>query len=245
MPVNAHTFLQRWNSFSRPVALKCDDDREYVVKSRCTDRQMDRALVNEQVVGYLALLLAAPVPLTAQVNVPHELIGAEPQMQHMRPGIAHAALRIPDCSDKTGIDLANVAANRARFGALSILFGWAGGGDQQLIYANTPPRLVYSVDHGHFFPNGPDWTVQNLEAAESESVGPHPYFAACGLGEADYHETFSRLAEVSAAQIATAVALPPDDWRIDLQTRVSLATFLAKRRDTLLQHYKKKEEAHG
>jgi hypothetical protein len=240
---NAHTFLRRWDSFSRPVALKCDNDREYVVKGRCTDRQVERALVNEQVVGYLAQMLGAPVPPIDQVNVPQELVSAEPRMQHLRPGVAHAIHFVPDCSDRSGLDHTTVPENRPRFASLAILFGWMGGGDQQLIYSNNPPRLVHSVDHGHFFAGGPDWTPAGLAAAEDEAVQPHPYFAGCFLGEADLREPLRRLALMNLSVIAAAVALPPDEWQIDLAARVSLAVYLGKRRDTLLRLHRE-EDAH-
>ncbi len=224
--------------------MKCDNDREYVVKGRCTDRQVERALVNEQVVGYLAHALGAPVPEIDHVKVPQELISAEPRMQHLQPGIAHAMQFVPDCSDRSGIDHTNVPENRPRFASLSILFGWMGGSDQQLIYSNAPPHLVHSVDHGHFFAGGPDWTPAGLAAAEDEAVNPHPYFAGCCLGEADLREPLRQLALMSLSVIAAAVALPPEEWQVDLAARVSLAMYLGKRRDTLLRLHLK-EDVHG
>ena len=47
-----------------------------------------------------------------------------------------------------------------RCALLAVMYGWFQAGDNQLLYRKTPPELVFSVDHGHFFPGGPEWTVE-------------------------------------------------------------------------------------
>ena len=44
--VKAVTFLTKWESFSKPVALRCDDKVEYVVKGRQAGQAMERAISN-------------------------------------------------------------------------------------------------------------------------------------------------------------------------------------------------------
>jgi hypothetical protein len=44
----------------------------------------------------------------------------------------------------------------SRFASIAIFYGWLGANDRQFIYGKNAPYKVYSVDHGHFFPNGED-----------------------------------------------------------------------------------------
>jgi hypothetical protein len=66
----------------------------------------------------------------------------------------------------------DVPDNRPRFAALAVLYGWIPAGDAQLIYRQTVSHLVYSVDHGHFFPGGPNWTLAGLSGFVPLSPSP-------------------------------------------------------------------------
>jgi hypothetical protein len=161
-PIKAHTYRRKWESFSRPVLLSCGEkNEEFVVKGR----HAGRAIVNEHVVGRLGALLEAPVPRIEIIEVPKDLIDAESELGHLVPGLAHGSQWIPDCSDRQWVQASDLKENRSRFGALAVLYGWVRANDHQLIYSNADPRLVHSVDHGHFFPSGPDWRIQDLREA--------------------------------------------------------------------------------
>src|SRR4051812_13957187 len=95
------------------------------------------------------------------------MINFEQRLSTARPGLAHGSRNAAtNCTDR--LDLIhqgynNLPVNRSRVAALSVLYGLAHAADRQVIYRIGGDPLVFSVDHGHFFPNGPNWTVADLE----------------------------------------------------------------------------------
>jgi hypothetical protein len=233
-PLRAETYTGLFfQSDSKPVVLICSDKKEYVVKGR----HRMRAIANEQLVARLARALGAPVPDTVFVDVPKALVDANPDMAHMPPGVSHGSLfQGKDCTERAWLEraeLAKLPANRPRFAPLAVLYGWVHSVDNQLIYKKSPPEVVFSVDHGHFFPGGPAWTAQTL----SQAARPEPLkdiCAACDLGPGDLATALGALRQVDKVVIAEAVAMPPDDWQFDLDLRAAAAKYLYRRRGQLL-----------
>lgn len=229
-PLVAHTFIERpaSSSYSRPVWLECEDGNIYVVKGQ----HAGRAVFNEHAVGILGVALGAPVPMPAQVLIPQELTTTEPRMADITPGVAHGASWIRDTGDKQWLAYTDKLYNRARFALLSILYGWLSANDHQLIYSNQEPFRVHSVDHGHFFPKGPDWT----EASLAGSPRPQPYAEivnGCSLSEQETQQSLDALAAISSDQIAEAMGFPPDEWGVSMPERVALGKFIASRQGLL------------
>jgi hypothetical protein len=226
--VTAQTFLRRWATASNPVLVGCDDGHDYVVKGR----QAGRMLVNDHVVARLGGMLAAPVGHVALVDVPQGLVDAEPQMAHMPAGLSHGCRWIPNCSERESILHTDLAENRSRFARLAVLYGWVRASDHQFIYENATPHLVHSVDHGHHFPSGPDWTVESL-ANEGSPVVDAALQAACGFTNEEIEEARALLDEVDDLAVARIVCGPPDEWGLSLEERVGLGRYLGQRRDEL------------
>lgn len=227
--ITAHTFLKKWGTYSRPVLLACDDGNEYVVKGQ----HAGRGIVNDQVIGRLGSAIGAPVGDVALVYIPDALVAAEPAMSDIKPGISHACRWIPGCTEREHIVHTTVPENRGRFAALALVYGWVHAQDHQFIYTNDPPHLVYSVDHGHFFPNGPDWTIQSLGTAAAATPDP-TLIAGCSLSNTELASAVGALGSISDAQIASAVASPPDEWGLTEPERVALASYLRSRRDQIV-----------
>ena len=120
----AQTFIKNWPTASQPVLLRCDDGREYVVKGT----QAGRMVVNDQVVARLGRIADAPVGRPALVDVPAGLISAEPEMQHIPPGISHGTEFIAGCSERKSYEHAAEVANQPRFAAIALLFARRGAG---------------------------------------------------------------------------------------------------------------------
>lgn len=226
--VVARTFRQRWETASRPVLLGCDDGGEYVTKGR----QAGRMVVNDHVVHRLGNALEAPTGDVVFVDVPQELIDEEPQMQHLVSGIAGGTRFIPNCADG-GVEHTDVAENRPRFGLLAVLYGWALGGNQQFIYENQPPRLVHSVDHGHFFPNGPDWIEASLAGASAPELDP-TIAGTCGFTRDEVRTAFAELEEIAEDWLDRIIGDVPDSWGLIESERQALGSYLKERRDDLL-----------
>ena len=225
----AETFHRKWPSFSRPVLVTCDDGKKYVLKGA----HCGKAIVNEQIVARLGALLGAPVCPTLLVEIPAELCNIEPQMNDISPGLAHAIEYIDDCSERAGIDHTGLRENRERFASLQVLYTWMFAGDHQLIYRTSPPHLVYSVDHGHFFPGGPNWTVQSI-AGVTAILQYDTMFNAAAITSAERTNTLSCLGRLSDREIDDIVAIPPSSWGIDHAERVALSTMIKNRKSEIL-----------
>lgn len=197
-------------------------------------RQAGRMIVNEHVVARLGREIQAPTPEVVFVDVPQPLIDAEPEMAHMAAGRAHGARFLPSCTERENLLHAEVPENRPRFAALAVLYGWVQAGDHQFIYENSSPHRVHSVDHGHFFPNGPDWTEQSLSAAPDPQPDP-TLVGPCSLTDSELEEALHRLQQVPDASIEEIVHGPPDDWQLQPSERQSLLQYLRSRREHLIR----------
>jgi hypothetical protein len=228
-PVVARTPLKRVGGYSQAAVIDCDNGRRYVVKGQ----QVGRALVADHIVGRLGQLIAAPVAEVDLVTVSTELIDGSFSVQHFKPGIGHGSAFARGYYDGWGIEHIAEEENQERFALLAVLFGWVLADDQQFLYRTTPPHLVLSVDHGHFFAGGPDWTIGTLATAPA-SVPDNWIISFAAVSSAAIRTAIMRLHSVTDAQIAEVVAAPPDSWGIDMEERVALAQYLAQRRTHLL-----------
>jgi hypothetical protein len=229
--VTARTFVRDWPSFSRPVEVTCDDGTHWVVKGLRHDQPlMSKAVTTERAAGLLGQALGAPVPRVGLVDV-GPLAQVEPRMAHLIPGLAHASARVPNCSDRQGVTAPVTERNRRGYAALAVLYGWFQANDHQVVSTLDAAADVYSVDHGHFLPGGPDWSAASLQSAGAPQ--PDQQFAAHVL-PADVDEVLRRLQQISDEAIARAVA-QPEEWAMPMGDRVVLGMYLAKRRDMLTE----------
>lgn len=222
--VTARTFLKKWESHAKPVALRCDDGNDYVVKGK----QAGRVLFNDQVVARLGLAMSAPVGRPNIVMVPKELVDNEKEMSHVTPGLAHATLLIPNCSEKLWLQHLDVDANRPRFASIAVLYGWCAANDHQLIYSDDSDKLVYSVDHGHFFPGGPDWKAASLATLGRAEIYPE-IVKACDLKDSEIAVAKDDLRAVTIDDVFNAIRISPDDWGVPVVDRIALTKFLVNR----------------
>jgi hypothetical protein len=104
-----------------------------------------------------------------------------------------------------------------------------------LIYNKTPPELVSSVDHGHFFPGGPEWSIDELSRAGRAQLDDQVH-KACSFTNDEIAAALRTLIPVAPVTIAEGVASPPEDWNLPLAFRVAAAQYLYRRRTELLEH---------
>jgi hypothetical protein len=239
--LRAVTFFRKWSTASAPVEIAANDGRRYVVKALRNDAQIGQSIFNDHVAGFLGAALGAPIPEVALIEVPAELVNINPEMCQMVPGTAHASVRLPNVSERIDhIDHVNEVLNRPRFAALAVFGGWLLANDRQFLYQTTAPNLVYSVDHGHFFPAGPNWTIASLQGAPPAVIAPD-IVATCGLTNDDIDPIMVKLEAVSAEQVAQIVAKPPAVWGVQDGARVALASYVWRRRTDLLRTFRVEE----
>lgn len=227
-PLRVVTFRRAWRSKAQPVLVNCEDGNEYVIKGR----QAGRQIVNDQIVARLGEAMGAPVGQPRLVEVSVELVEIEKRLAHIPSGIAHGTKFIPDCFDSHELIATDQPDNRPRLARLAVLFGWITPNDWQFLFTTKPPRLIHSVDHGHFFPDGPDWTEQQLLAAPHAELAS--CFSPCYLTSDEIQEALQALKTVTESKIIQAVASPPDQWSLTMGERVALVEYLTRRKQELL-----------
>jgi len=246
-PVSAVTFLRRrTDTASNPVYLQCDDDKTYVVKPLRKDAEQGRMLFNDQVIARLGALVGAAVPPVALVAIPQALIDVNPHPQqgmgHCQAATSHGSELIKDVSER--IDQFQHVAdddNKNRFKLLGVLHAWIGFSDRQFLYEISDPFRVSAVDHGHFFPNGPNWTLASLANAAAPAVAAD-LVAACSLAPNDLRAGCAALAQATDHEIARILAVPPPEWGVKIDERIGVAKYLSERREILLKAYAPEKE---
>ncbi len=229
LQVTAHSYRGiAFASFASPVVLGCDDGHDYVVKS-IHDDGLKRAICSDQVMGHIAGTMAAPVPIVRIVNVPQELIAAEIRLAKIPAGPAHGSRYVPNASKtRQRIAFQNLPGNRPRFASLAAMYGLAHvDGDHQFFYEDGT-NLVWSFDHGHFFHDGPQWTVDSLEASPPVDFDA-TIAGACAFTSDELTLAAQTLDAVVDLPIADAVASPDDSWGITFDERVALAEHFSSR----------------
>jgi hypothetical protein len=223
-PTEAQIFHKIWPTASKPALVSAADGRKYVVKGS----QNTRMLFSEYVCARLGHLINAPTVELAFVDVA-ALRQSEPQMAHFGAGLALGSIFVSDASDRIdGIQHVGDAGNKSRFAGLALLYAWARGSDCQFIYKVSEPRLVYSNDHGHFFPGANGWSIASLAA--DNDVTPHGHFAACGFVAADFAAYRPLVAAVAEEDIRMIVSAPPAEWSVPAPDRDAMAQYLLRRR---------------
>ncbi|NER98437.1 MAG: hypothetical protein F6J86_32200 [Symploca sp. SIO1B1] len=229
-PVFIMTLRRALNSSARPVFARGFDKREYVIKGQ----QAGRQIINDQIIARLGCAMDAPVAEPQIVEIDRELLELDPTFDYLTPGKAHGVVFIPDCSDdREGIRFVVQQENRKRFALLAVLFGWTFGGDLQFIYKMSRPNLVFSVDHGHFFPSGPNWTIATLNDAPNPVINPE-IRSQCSLEKLEIEEALEALQGVTEEKIIQAVASPPKEWELTIEERIALVEYLITRQQQLL-----------
>jgi hypothetical protein len=223
----AETVLRQLSGASLSVHFSCSGNREFVAKGT----RNGRGLVAEHVVARLGQLLEAPVGEVTLLEIPPAL-QTHPAVSQMGLGTAHATRFIAHITERAGLTYHNVPDNRSRFARLCVLYSLTVAQDHQLFYGTAAPNLVYSLDHGHFFPSGPAWTAASVNGAPQARVDA--WFAAAALTNAELADARTRLEGITDVDIANILAGPPPDWPFIAEERSALGNFLKTRRDTLL-----------
>src|SRR5438477_3698327 len=166
--VTALTFLRRrTDTASHPVYLACDDSKTYVVKPLRKYADQGRMLFTDQIVARFGTLIGAAVPRVSLITISQTLIDLNPDPQqglgHCHAGVSHGSELIKDVTERVDqFQHVGDDDNRNRFASLGVLHGWISFSDRQFLYEISDPFRVSAVDHGHFFPNGPNWTLATL-----------------------------------------------------------------------------------
>jgi hypothetical protein len=180
--------------------------------------------------------MGAPVAEVRLVHVPQEIIDDRPvEMRFFEAGVSHGSLIIDNCTDRLELEPYSDAHNRKRLAQLAVLWGWVDSRDCQVVKLKAPPESIFSVDHGQCLPYADVWSSETIGPGTLPKGAPHlAVRMCCGITDPEIAAACRNLRRVSDNDIATAVASPLDRWGIDLNERVALAEFLARRRDEMI-----------
>lgn len=209
-----------------------DDGRRYWCKS-LNNLQHPRVPANEQIVGRLGALIGAPVCDVALVRIPDDLAGWEFRPGHaLEVGLASGSLAVEPAVETRALDNRALDDNARRHAGIYALHDWLGGSDAQWLMFGGDAAF-YSHDHGHYFPGGPGWTIENLE----QSVGgAFPLgFPTAGLDNDEIERLAQRLDAVTEEEVVGCVANVPADWPVQDDELEALIDFVYGRRPAVAE----------
>lgn len=212
--------------------MACSDGLDYVVKS-IANPALQRAMANDHVMGRAAAAMQAPVPPIALVNVPQELIAAQAELADFVPGLTHGSRYMANTSTtRQGIAHVTVPENRVRFAALAYLYGLACVQCDHQFFYQDGSHYVWSFDHGHAFPGGPNWSIASLQAAP-DAVPDGTIVAHCTLSPIELAVVKPCIAAVTTDIIAAAIGAIPAAWGLTPDEKTEWAVYIERRRDRL------------
>jgi hypothetical protein len=183
------------------------------------------------VVGRLGNLLGAQIPSVALLSADANICLSYLELNGKVPGFFHGSAYTPNTTPRLPIDRARNAQDADDYAILSVLYGWMGSGDDQIIRRIQPPERVLSVDHGHFFNGGSPWNETVFSTLGDAS--PHATFLSQGADTAAVARAIMAAKNVTNEQIIEVISTVPPAWDVPNDDLVALAKFISRRRDTL------------
>lgn len=157
-------------------ALTIADERCYVKTH--PNPQGGRVVCTEYLVSAAGRLVSAPVCEVRPIRITADFEGMTfPAGLQLAIGIGGASMEIPDAVEERGLSHRDRDDNARRQVGVFALHDWCWGGDSQWLYRTSDDNRLFSHDHGHYFPQGPNWTeaelISNVDAAHELGLESH------------------------------------------------------------------------
>lgn len=220
-------------TWSGPFRVAASDGRQYFVKSLDTcPAGQQRSLVSEHVIARAGRLIGAPMCDVSLIRIPDELAGYEVRSGvELSAGLAHASMALSRADERgrPHLDARHQDDNRRRHVGVYALYDWCLGADQQWLYDIENDRMLYSHDHGLYFPPAGTgtWTISDLMAhADTEWPLPDP---AENLLPAAVEDVAEALRSVPRQSLRAIINSVPAHWPVDDADLEALGYFLEYR----------------
>ena len=201
------------------------EDRRWWVKPT-NNLQSPRVPATELIIARVGGLIGAPACECLVVRIPEELVGWQfRQGARLEPGFAHGSLAIDSALELRVLVHRDKDENARRHAGVYALHDWCWGNDTQWLYAAENEYQVFSHDHGHFLPGGPNWTRGALTTHVDE---PHVLSRPAPEG-VNFQGIADRLREVSRDSIAQIIQSVPASWEVSNSELEALGFFLERR----------------
>jgi hypothetical protein len=196
---------------SKPFLISASDDRHYWCKAP-NNPQGPMVPLNEQIVARLARLVGIAVCEPALIAIPSDLAGIQIDAGYiLSECVAHGSHAVEGAIEVRGnLEHRSEDDNAVRHAGYIALHDWLWGGDTQWLRVASDANRYYSHDHGHFFPQGPNWTSASL-AASVDTPHPAPW-ATDGLSAVELLRVADRLEALTEEEIAANVEDLPEEW---------------------------------
>lgn len=211
------------------------DEKRYWCKTLNNLQESPRVPVNEQIVARLGALIGAPVCPVELVRIPRDLVGWEIREgtgRHLEEGWAHGSLAVEPAVETRTLTNRSSDDNGRRHAGIYALYDWLGGSDPQWLMVGSD-AAYYSHDHGHYFPGGPQWTIESLNGHSGAVF--HLGVSGDGLDASEVRRLAERLEATTEQEIAACLSNIPADWPVRDDELEALAEFIHGRRQPVAQ----------
>lgn len=206
---------------------RASDGQRWWVKPQ-NNLQGPKVAISEYVVGRMGSLIGAPTCEVRLARIPDEIAGWEfRQGARLEAGYAHASRNVEDAQLLRSLDYRQRDNNRQRHAGVIAIYDWCWGADDQWLYSQTDDLKLYSHDHGHYFPGGPDWSEATLVPHVDE---PHqPAHSTDDLDQNALKGFAVRLEQVDRGDLVPILSSVPSSWSVTETDLESLGYFLERR----------------
>ena len=204
------------------------DGRQWWVKP-LNNKQGERVVVTEAIVGAAGRLIGAPVCETSIVRIPAELEGWEFRRgHHLQAGLAHASSAVEAAIEGRQLKFRDEDDNHIHHVGVFALYDWCWGGDAQWLYASSEENRLFSHDHGWYLPEeGDSWDEITLIRRVDE---PHmPVWDTVGLDHDEVRRMAARLRDLTRAELRDIIYNIPREWPVQDDELECVGWFLERR----------------
>jgi len=198
-----------------------------------------RVPINELIIGRAGALIHAPVCQVAVIEIPSvfkgEKYGSNKDIS-LDPGLVSGSRHIDGAHEIRGLDHHAKDDNACRIAGVVAHYDWCWGADDQWLYAADEDERIYSHDHGHWLPNGPNWEIQHLEA---EIEKAHLVPNTKGIDPDALKQYAKRLNAVSHDDIVGILRGVPEKWPVTATELETVGWFLEYRADQVASRLEK------
>ncbi|MEY9870478.1 hypothetical protein ABIE66_005984 [Peribacillus sp. B2I2] len=224
------------------------DGKKYVVKWNGTQNKRAKEVVNEYVVGKLAMFLSLPVVPFELVFIPEEFIKNTPKLHSKKykfsSGYQYACLfiensMVPDEVVKAFPSKTEVK-NQDMLAAMVVFDLWVNNIDRTmsnllLEHLSDGSYFVHLIDHGICFPGGYQWSAKTLTQKLNYDF---PYqetyrWAFSMLNEEDFTSFVDKIVSLPNELIYEVTQSIPEEWGVSNEESAALYNFLVEQKSHL------------
>lgn len=228
--------------------IRFSDGKKYVVKWNGTQSKRAKEVVNEYVVGKLAMFLSLPVVPFELVFIPEEFIKNTPKLHSKKykfsSGCQYACLFIensivPDEVVKAFPSKTEVK-NHDMLAAMVVFDLWVNNIDRTmsnllLEHLSDGSYFVHLIDHGICFPGGYQWSSKTLTQKLNYDI---PYqetyrWAFSMLNEEDFTSFVDKIVSLPNELIYEVTQSIPEEWGVSTEESAALYNFLVEQKSHL------------